>query len=453
MAFHWLDDSLSARAEQGLLRQRHCQQYEKDNIICINGEHYLNFSSNDYLGMRQHEGVLQSWVEGLAQFGGGSGASPLVTGHTQAHLALEAYIADGLNREAALLFNSGFAANQALCMALFPHMSHPNKSASAGHIIADKLMHASFLEGAQCVSDSAKLRRFKHNDLSHLESMLSNVCHSQISDAVGNSDANQQDILIASEGVFSMDGDVAPCEDIAELAAKYNAWFMLDDAHGMGVLGENGFGTAEALNLSQQQVSIVMGTFGKAVGTAGAFIAGSQTLIDYLVNFSKHYVYSTAMPPAQAVATLYSLTHIASDTARRETLHNNIAYFRDSFQKRFGQTLNTSEKGDASIEITLGQSQSAIQPIIVGSPERAVALSEGLKQRGIWATAIRQPTVPKNQDRLRITLTSNHTSQDIDVLLDALELSLNNFLLSETSVEKESDSAVNTPDSVSKKEM
>jgi 8-amino-7-oxononanoate synthase len=368
-------------------------------------------------------------------------------------LALEAYIADGLNREAALLFNSGFAANQALCMALFPHMSHSNKSASAGHIIADKLMHASFLEGAQCVSDSAKLRRFKHNDLSHLESMLSNVCHSQISDAVGNSDANQQDILIASEGVFSMDGDVAPCEDIAELAAKYNAWFMLDDAHGMGVLGENGFGTAEALNLSQQQAPIVMGTFGKAVGTAGAFIAGSQPLIDYLVNFSKHYVYSTAMPPAQAVATLYSLTHIASDTARRETLHNNIAYFRDSFQKRFGQTLNTSEKGDASIEITLGQSQSAIQPIIVGSPERAVALSEGLKQRGIWATAIRQPTVPKNQDRLRITLTSNHTSQDIDVLLDALELSLNNFLLSETSVEKESDSAVSTPDSVSKKEM
>ena len=453
MAFHWLDDALSARAEQGLLRQRHCQQYEKDSIICINGEHYLNFSSNDYLGMRQHEGVLQSWVEGLAQFGGGSGASSLVTGHTQAHLALEAYIADGLNREAALLFNSGFAANQALCMALFPHMSNSNKSARAGHIIADKLMHASFLEGAQCVSDSAKLRRFKHNDLSHLESMLSNGYHSQLSDAVGNSDANQQDILIASEGVFSMDGDVAPCEGIAELAAKYNAWFMLDDAHGMGVLGENGFGTAEALNLSQQQVPIVMGTFGKAVGTAGAFIAGSQTLIDYLVNFSKHYVYSTAMPPAQAVATLYSLTHIASDTARREMLQTNITYFRESFQKRFGQTLNTSAIDKAPIEITLGQSQSAIQPIIIGSPERAIALSDGLKQRGIWATAIRQPTVPKNQDRLRITLTANHTSQDIDVLLDALELSLNNLALNATPVEKESESAVSNPDSVTKQEM
>ncbi|WP_334049226.1 aminotransferase class I/II-fold pyridoxal phosphate-dependent enzyme [Alteromonas gracilis] len=457
MAFNWLNDSLNARAKQGLLRQRHCQQYEKDSIICINGEHYLNFSSNDYLGMRQHEGVLQSWVEGLAQFGGGSGASPLVTGHTQAHLALEAYIADGLNREAALLFNSGFAANQALCMALFPHISHVKRGVSSGLIIADKLMHASFLEGAQCVSEIAKLRRFKHNDLSHLESLLSGACHNQVSDADRGSnaliDTNQQDILVASEGVFSMDGDVAPCQGIAELAAKYDAWFMLDDAHGMGVLGDNGFGTTEALNLSQQQVPIVMGTFGKAVGTAGAFIAGSQTLIDYLVNFSKHYVYSTAMPPAQAVATLYSLTHIASDTARRETLQTNITYFRESFQKRFGQTLNSSEKDKAPIEITLGQSQSAIQPIIVGSPERAIALSDGLKQRGIWATAIRQPTVPKNQDRLRITLTSNHTSQDIDVLLDALELSLNNFLLSETSVEKESDSAVSTPDSVSKKEM
>ncbi|GFD69614.1 8-amino-7-oxononanoate synthase [Alteromonas sp. KUL106] len=443
MAFNWLDDALSERAQQGLLRQRQCQQYEKDSIICINGEHYLNFSSNDYLGMRQHEGVLQSWVEGLAQFGGGSGASPLVTGHTQAHLALEAYIADGLNREAALLFNSGFAANQALCMALFPHLSHPNKGASAGLIIADKLMHASFLEGAQCVSENAKLRRFKHNDLSHLESVLSSACHKHVSNADRSTDANayanthtnQQDMLIASEGVFSMDGDVAPCKGIAELAAQYNAWFMLDDAHGMGVLGDNGFGTAEALNLTQQEVPIVMGTFGKAVGTAGAFIAGSQTLIDYLVNFSKHYVYSTAMPPAQAVATLYSLTHIASDTSRRETLNSNIAYFKTSFHQRFGQTLNASGKSDALSQITLGQSQSAIQPIIVGCPARAIALSDGLKQRGIWATAIRQPTIPKKQDRLRITLTSNHTTQDIDVLIDAIELSWNNLAITEASAQ------------------
>lgn len=466
MAFNWLEDSLSARAQQGLLRQRHCQQYEKDSIICINNEHYLNFSSNDYLGMRQHEGVLQSWVEGLAQFGGGSGASPLITGHTQAHLALEAYIADGLNREAALLFNSGFAANQALCMALFPHLSPSPKAATNGYIVADKLMHASFLEGAQCVSERAKLRRFKHNDLSHLESVLSTVCHkpgpieskNEGADSAANANilSTQQDILIASEGVFSMDGDVAPCKDMAEIAAKYNAWFMLDDAHGMGVLGDNGFGTVEALNLSQQQVPVVMGTFGKAVGTAGAFIAGSQTLIDYLVNFSKHYVYSTAMPPAQAVATLYSLTHIASDTARRQTLNNNIAYFRESFHKRFGQTLKVGAKNASSSEIALGSSQSAIQPIMVSSSQRAVALSEGLKQRGIWATAIRQPTVPKNQDRLRITLTANHTTQDINVLLDAFELSLNSLALSGLAAKRTEESAVSAvsdPDSVNKSEM
>ncbi|BCO18471.1 8-amino-7-oxononanoate synthase [Alteromonas sp. KC3] len=409
MAFNWLEAKLTERAQHGLLRQRHCQQYEKDNIVCINGEHYLNFSSNDYLGMRQHEGVLQSWVEGLAQFGAGSGASPLVTGHTQAHLALEAYIADGLNREAALLFNSGFAANQALCMALFSrHAGKPaslnpaSSSKPQSHILADKLMHASFLEGAMCVGEQAQLRRFKHNDLTHLESLLQKR---------GNTEDNQ-DTLIVSEGVFSMDGDYAPSIEIAALAKQYSAWFMLDDAHGMGVLGENGFGTVEALGLTQEQVPIVMGTFGKAIGTAGAFIAGSQVLIDFLVNFAKHYVYSTAMPPAQAVATLYSLTHIASDRPRRDALTQNIMHLRDAFNAKFS----------GKPALTLADSNSAIQPIIVGCPKRAVALSEGLKRRGIWVTAIRYPTVPKNEDRLRVTLSANHTQQDIDVLLDAIGL-------------------------------
>ncbi|BFT30843.1 8-amino-7-oxononanoate synthase [Alteromonas sp. D210916BOD_24] len=418
MAFEWLEGQLRGRAEQGLLRQRHCQQYERENVICINGEHYLNFSSNDYLGMRQHDGLLQAWVEGLAQFGGGSGASPLVTGHTQAHLALESYLADGLNREAALLFNSGFAANQALCMALFGHLpkstpvSHRqggevNTTANRASIYADKLMHASFLEGALSVGNNARLRRFKHNDVDNLRRLLSQQ-HTHIQDE------NFADILIASEGIFSMDGDSAPCEALAQVAEQYNAWFMLDDAHGMGVLGERGLGTVDALGLTQSQVPIVMGTFGKAIGTAGAFIAGSQTLIDYLVNFAKHYVYSTAMPPAQAVATLYSLTHIASDHDRRDKLTQNIAYFRAGFANQFPQL------GESTLH--LGDSSSAIQPIIVGDTQRALRLSEGLKRRGIWVSAIRYPTVPKHQDRLRVTLSSLHTTQDIDVLLDALVL-------------------------------
>ena len=362
-------------------------------------------------------------------------------------MALEAYIADGLNREAALLFNSGFAPS-ALCMALFLTCLTLIKARVRAILLPTSSCTLRF-RGAQCVSDSAKLRRFKHNDLSHLESLLSSVCQSQVPDAVGNSGANQQDTLIASEGVFSMDGDVAPCEDIAELAAKYNAWFMLDDAHGMGVSGENGFGTAEALNLSQQQAPIVMGTFGKAVGTAGAFIAGSQTLIDYLVNFLNIMVFHchATSTSGSRRCTLLHISPVILPAAKRCITISPISETR--FKNVLDRHSIQARKAMHQLKSLWG-SQSAIQPIIVGSPERAVALSEGLKQRGIWATAIRQPTVPKNQDRLRITLTSNHTSQDIDVLLDALELSLNNFLLSETSVEKESDSAVDTPDSVSK---
>lgn len=471
MAFDWLEARLSERAQQGYLRKRVCQQYEKDNIICIDGEHYLNFASNDYLGMRHHEGVLQSWVEGLAQFGGGSGASPLVTGHTQAHLALEAYIADGLNRDAALLFNSGFAANQALCMALFSRdnhqgANHQNPSAAAGskhtgEIFADRLMHASFLEGA--MATKAKLRRFRHNDLAHLSNLLANLLNK--ADTTNNSDK-----LIVTEGVFSMDGDSAPLRDMAGVAKQNKAWLMVDDAHGMGVLGENGLGSIEAQALSQTDVPIVMGTFGKAVGTAGAFIAGSQALIDYLVNFAKHYVYSTAMPPAQAVATLYSLTHIAADSSRTDALNHNVAYFRERFSAQIGSarrsnddsedengyTLKASSNKASSTKassikastikastikkplnqdssnthhaLVLANSHSAIQPIIVGSPERALALSDALKARGIWIPAIRYPTVPKGEDRLRITLSATHTQQDIDVLVDAIALAMESTL-------------------------
>lgn len=383
MAFSWLDATLNARDEEGYLRRRVTQSYEKDNIICIDGAHYLNFASNDYLGMRHHEGVLQAWTEGLAQYGGGSGASPLVTGHTQAHQALEAYLANHLKREAVLLFNSGFAANQAICQALFHH---------GGVILADKLMHASFLEGAQ--ASKATLKRFAHNDVGHLERFLSGTTH--------------QDTLIATEGIFSMDGDAAPVKTLANIAYETNAWLMIDDAHGFGVLGEQGFGTAEHHGLTQQQAAIVMGTFGKAIGTAGAFVAGSQALIDYLVNFARHYIYSTAMPSAQAVATLYSLTYLRT-SAQRHILQQNIAYFRQK----------ASDAG-----LTIMPSDSPIQPVIAGSPAGALALANGLKMRGIWAVPMRYPTVPRGTDRVRLTLNAGHTQRDIDALVDALALAM-----------------------------
>lgn len=387
MAFERIAAALNERQEQGYLRRRRTVEQDHQGIITLDGQHYLNFASNDYLGMRQDQQVLQAWVEGLAAFGGGSGASPLVTGHSLAHQRLEDYLATGLNREAAILFNSGFAANQALCHALF---SEP------GNVLCDKFMHASFLEGA--MTSKARLRRFHHNDLGHLTQLLSKH--------------REDDTLVATESVFSMDGDCSPLQDIANRCRQSQSWLMVDEAHAVGVSGETGLGLVEQMSLTQQDVAIVMGTFGKAVGTAGAFIAGSRELIDYLVNFARHYVYSTALTPAQAHATLVSLQLIAQGQMR-SVLEENIEFF----------------KREAAIKgFTLSPSDSAIQPLIIGNPAGALAFSEALKKRGVWVPAIRYPTVPRHTDRLRITLSSIHSKTDIQALVDALCLARDEVL-------------------------
>ncbi|QCZ94037.1 8-amino-7-oxononanoate synthase [Salinimonas iocasae] len=381
MAFDWINEKLADLSAQGYRRQRVTVDVEKDGIISIDGRHYLHFASNDYLGMRHDEGLQQTWVEGIAQFGAGSGASPLVTGYTRAHSALESYLAEHLNREAALLFNSGFAANQAVLQALF---------AKSGNITADKLMHASFIDGA--MSSPAQFRRFAHNNPAHLTELLSKI--------------PSTNSLIATESVFSMDGDEAPLKALADIASEHGSWLMVDDAHGFGVLGEKGLGCAEYVDLSQKDVPVLMGTFGKAVGTAGAFIAGSRELIALLINTARHYIYSTAMPPAQALATLYSLEQL-QDGRRQKMLSDNIRYFKTRMQ-------NT--------DFRVTDSQTAIQPILMDGPNQAMALSDALKQRGIWVPPIRYPTVPKGTDRLRVTLSSVHTHKDIDALCDALLL-------------------------------
>ena len=387
MPWPFIEQALRQRHHDGYLRDRAVVEYEKDGLICVNGEHFLNFASNDYLGMRHEHSVLQAWVNGLAQFGAGSGASPLVTGYSQAHMALENYLAEALQRDAVLLFNSGFAANQALCQALFCDVDD-------GCIITDKYMHASFIDGA--LASKAQLKRYKHNDMAHMETLFAQ--------------SPGQHRLLASEGVFSMDGDSAPVAELVEASQRFDCPLMLDDAHGFGVLGENGFGTAEQYQLTQQDLPILMGTFGKAVGTAGAFVAGSHELIEYLVNYARHYIYSTALPPAQAVATLQSLVDITQND-KREKLHQNIALFRELASRH---------------QLPLVNSSSAIQPLIIGSPERCVLISEALRARGIWVPAIRYPTVPKNTDRLRITLSANHSAKDIEVLIDAINLVLEN---------------------------
>lgn len=383
----FLQQKIEARKQQDLYRQRKVVTHNTDGIIARDESHFLDFASNDYLGLRNNPEILQAWVNGLAQYGGGSSASPLVTGYYEAHQALESAIAASLNREAALVFSTGFSANQALCRALF---------ADGGIIVADKYMHASFIDGA--LSSKAQFKRFKHNDVSSLKKVLQ-----QVSDSSFDTPR-----LLATEGVFSMDGDTPPVDELVQLANEYNFSLMLDEAHALGVLGESGMGTVQAHNLSQLQVPIVMGTFGKALGTSGAFIAGSQDLIDYLVNFARDYIYSTAFPPAQAIATLASLEIVQQGKLTKQ-LNDNIRYFR---QKA------------ANNGITLMDSNSAIQLIPMGNPSKAISLGKALEARGVWTGVMRSPTVPVGTDRIRITLRANHTQRDLDALVDALCLSL-----------------------------
>lgn len=390
MAFDFIASALEKRRGEGLLRKRQRIDSASGPMIEIDGQHYINFSSNDYLAMRRSTVVMQAWADGISEYGGGSGASPLVTGYTNAHHALEDYLATELKRDKVLLFNSGFAANQAVCQALFGlrHGEHQDR------IIADKLMHASFIEGAQ--ASQAKLMRFKHNSIEHLHSLLN------------SSEPASQNTLIATEGVFSMDGDQAPLIEMVNVSQQADAWLMVDDAHGFGTLGKNGRGVIDTHNLSQQQVPIVMATFGKATGTAGAFVAGSHDFIDFLINFARHYIYSTAMPAAQAYATLISL-QAKQAAQRRDILNQRIAQFK-TLAKQAGLILMPSD--------------TAIQPLLIGNAEKALAASEKLKALGLWVTAIRYPTVPKHTDRLRITLTAGHDSRDIQALVDALQLVL-----------------------------
>ncbi|WP_100655612.1 8-amino-7-oxononanoate synthase [Alteromonas flava] len=384
MPFEFMLSEVERRERETLRRQHYIVEQEHQALINVDGAAYINFASNDYLGLRQDPRVLQAWVEGLELYGGGSGASPLVTGYSRAHQALSEALAAATGRAATLLFTSGYTANQALCQALF-------KDKDGGVLLADKLSHASLIEAGRCIN--GEFKRFRHNDMAHLQNLLE----------INAQELSRTHTLIASEGVFSMDGDSADVDGLKAMAKQHNAWLMLDDAHGFGVMGERGEGVAAAAT-TPEDCQIIMATLGKALGTGGAFVAGSQTLIDYLTNFSRHYIYSTAMPPAQAHASLKAL-ELMQAGAQRETLQQHISYFRGKLE---------------AAGFTLSDSQSAIQPIILGSPEQTMTAAAKLKALGIWVGAMRYPTVPKGTDRLRITLNSLHQMRDIDALIDAL---------------------------------
>lgn len=401
MAFDFIADAIEKRTQQNLLRERYCVVSNRDNVIEINQNHYINFASNDYLGLSQHPQVAQAYVEGLAVYGCGSGASSVITGYSAEHKALEDEICEILNKPSAMLFSSGFAANQAICHALF-HTNSPlaTQKHANGSILCDKLMHASFIEGA--LTSGANLHRFRHNDFDHARTLLD------------KSALAQTNILLATEGIFSMDGDSGQVSNlIATVQAHVDnssvkPWIMIDDAHAIGVVGQSGFGSLDTPEVNSHLVDVVMGTFGKALGTSGAFVAGSYEFIQYMINMSKHYVYSTALSGAQMRATRVSLALVAQGQ-EREKLHKNIDYF---LQK-------------AKIySLPLLPSSSPIQPLIIGEPKLAITCSKQLADLGLWIPAIRTPTVPPNTDRLRIIINALHTEKDIDALVDSLVLVL-----------------------------
>lgn len=374
-----IDDALTARRRADAWRRRYAVTQGAGRWLQAGGRQYLNFSSNDYLGLSHHPQIICAWQQGAERFGVGSGGSGHVSGYSVAHQALEEELAQWLGYSRALLFISGFAANQAVIAALME---------KDDRIVADRLSHASLLEAASL--SPAVLRRFTHNDPQHLERLLTSPCPGQQ--------------LVVTEGVFSMDGDSAPLAKIHAVAKRQGAWLLVDDAHGIGVSGEEGRGSC-----SRQQVKpeLLVVTFGKGFGVSGAAILCSDSVADYLLQFARHLIYSTAMPPAQAVALSAALGIIRSDEGqqRRDILAARIRQFREGM-------------GEVSLGLT--DSVSAIQPLIVGDNARALNLACRLRDAGCWATAIRPPTVPVDSARLRLTLTAAHHAEDINRLLEVL---------------------------------
>ncbi len=399
MAFSFLKDALHQRQQQGLLRQEQCvERYDAQHIV-IGGKRYLNFSSNDYLGL-----ASLPTPDALHHLPKGSGGSPLVTGFSYHHQALCDYLATSLKREAVLLLGAGFSANKAIMSVL--------GSQKGMRIVADKLAHASIIDGG--LASDATFKRFRHNDVAHCEKLMQaeNTSPSAVLDTekVEENRGNRTNYtLVVTESVFSMDGDKAPVPALSALCQENQAALCVDDAHGFGVLGQQGFGVTELHDLPQSNLPILMGTFGKAIGTGGAFIAGSQALIDYLRNFSRDYIYSTAFSPFHAALTLHHLKQCRQDAWRREKLAENIAVFKNE--------MATIHAG----QVSLLPSDTAIQPVIIGEPEKALTVATLLRESGFWVTAIRQPTVPKGTDRLRITLTASHQASDIVALVNQIK--------------------------------
>jgi 8-amino-7-oxononanoate synthase len=375
-----LQPELERRRAAHLYRHRRVLESAQGPLLQVDGEALLSFCSNDYLGLANHPEVVRAMQRGAERYGAGSGSAHLVAGHSAVHHALEEELAEFTGRPRALLYSTGYMANQGVITALLGR---------GDSVYQDRLNHASLIDGG--LLSRAELKRYPHNDLAALAGRM--ACQ------------RGGDALVAVDGVFSMDGDLAPLPELARLCREREAWLLVDDAHGLGVLGRDGRGSVEHFGLDAQAVPILMGTLGKAFGTFGAFVAGSEALIETLIQQSRSYIYTTALPPAVAEATRASLRLVQEEGGRREQLGRLISRFRE---------------GAGQLGLDLMPSETAIQPILAGSAERALAWSRALEAQGMLVTAIRPPTVPAGSARLRVTLSASHEIDQVDRLLEAL---------------------------------
>jgi len=377
---HGLRADLDLRKAQGLYRSRRVIDGPQGVLVHCDGRELLSFCSNDYLGLASDPRLAEAMREGTRRYGVGSGAAHLISGHSAAHHALEDELAALLGARRALLFSTGYMANVGVLSALLRR---------GDILLQDKLNHASLLDGAAMCG--AKLRRYRHVDMPGLQRLLRGA---------------EGQCLVASDGVFSMDGDVAPLREMANLVQQYDAALMVDDAHGFGVLGEQGRGSVAAAGLGFVEVPVYMATLGKALGTAGAFVAGSEDLVETLIQRSRSYIYTTAMPAALAEATRTGLRIMAEEQWRRDHLQMLVKRFRD---------------GALSLGLQLVDSGTPVQPILLGDPETALRWSNRLLEQGILVTAIRPPTVPQGSARLRVTFSAAHQPEQVDRLLEAIQ--------------------------------
>lgn len=371
---------LKAIERQGLYRERRVLEGPSGVEVIVDGKRLLNFSSNDYLGLANHPAVVAAFKRGAETYGVGSGASHLVCGHSKSHHRLEEELAEFVGRERALLFSTGYMANLGVISAL---------AGRGDWIFEDRLNHASLLDGG--LLSGARFKRYAHLDVESLKRALERC------------PARRK--LIVSDGVFSMDGDLTPVPGLAKAAEQSNAWLLVDDAHGLGVIGKNGGGTLEHYGMNQEEVPVLIGTLGKAFGTFGAFVAGSDALIELLIQRARPYIYTTALPPSIAEATRASLRLAQEQTWRREKLQALVQYFR---------------RGAHELGLTLPDSRTPIQPVLVGDNQRALEAGARLFQRGFLLGAIRPPTVPAGSARLRITFSALHEEQQVASLLAEL---------------------------------